>query len=136
MSPNKLVTVTQQFLPGVTILYGTFVSLTLNVLYARIQKIQSNAAIETSLIAYLSRNILTLFADAQDQAIVACQCIADEIITLAKSTRGKELMNIMYSDPYARLLEILSDADFNLIHCTEGIDEKHRNHIIVSRITQ
>ena len=105
--------------PGISILYGTFVSLTLSILYRRQRDIQDNVAQETSLLLLIMRNMLSLFGGGADRtngrdcrikhqlAIDAGQCVAIQIQTLVQSSRGEELMRLIYADPYARLLELL-----------------------------
>lgn len=88
-------------------MYGTFISLTLSILYNRQRDIQDNVAIECALLTTITRSLLSLFRDYKDQAIEAGQCAADQVRTLVRSSRGAELMLLMYSDPYARMLELV-----------------------------
>jgi hypothetical protein len=60
------------------------------------------------------RNMLSIFNDSKDMSIEAAQCAADQIRTLVRSSRGAELMLIMYSDPYARMLELLDQHEDEL----------------------
>jgi hypothetical protein len=43
------------------------------------------------------------------------QCAADQIRTLVKGSRGGELILLMYSDPYARMLELVDCYEEKLI---------------------
>ena len=112
MQPEQLDEITSKFSPGISILYGTFVSLTLSILYNRQREIQDNVALETSLLSYITRLSLDLFKDDIDRAIESCQASADQIRTLVRSSRGTELMLLMYSDPYARILETVDSFEF------------------------
>lgn len=107
MEPQQLDEITSKFAPGISILYGTFISLTLSILYNRKRDIQDNVSVECSLITVLLRTVLGIFRDERERAIEASQIAADQIRTLVRSSRGAELMLLMYSDPYARLLEIV-----------------------------
>jgi hypothetical protein len=122
MEPQKLDEITSKFGPGISILYGTFVSLTLSILYTRQQQIQDDAAIESSILVGITRNLLSLFRNDETLAQEAGQCAADQVRILVKGSRGGELVMLMYSDPYARMLELvdcfeeklLSQGDVNL----------------------
>jgi hypothetical protein len=111
MPPEQLEGITGQFAPGISILYGTFISLTLSILYKRQRDIQEDAATESALITMMLRNTLSLFRQNRDLAIEAGQCAADQIRTLVRGSRGAELMLLMYSDPYARWQELLDRRD-------------------------
>lgn len=111
MPPEELEGITNQFAPGISILYGTFISLTLSILYKRQRDIQEDAATESALITMMLRNLLSLFRNNRELAIEAGQCAADQIRTLVRGSRGAELMLLMYSDPYARLQELLDRRD-------------------------
>jgi hypothetical protein len=107
MAPEQLDEITSKFAPGISILYGTFVSLTLSILYTRQRDIQGNVALECSFLVLMTRNLLSVFKYNKEKAIEAGQCAADQIRTLVRSSRGAELMLLMYSDPYARMLELI-----------------------------
>lgn len=107
MQPEQLDDITSKFAPGISILYGTFVSLTLSILYTRQRDIQDNVALECSYLVLLTRNLLSIFKRNKDKAIEAGQCAADQIRTLVRSSRGAELMLLIYSDPYARMLDLM-----------------------------
>jgi hypothetical protein len=106
-NPSELDEVTSKFAPGISILYGTFISLTLNILYTRQRDIQDYVAMECSLLVVATRSLLSLFHDNRELSVEAGQCAADQIRTLVRSSRGSELMLVMYSDPYARMLELI-----------------------------
>jgi hypothetical protein len=114
MSPEQLDEITSKFGPGISILYGTFVSLTLSILYARQRDIQTNVALECSYLVLMTRNLLSVFKENSDKAIEAGQCAADQIRTLVRSSRGEELMLLMYSDPYARMLDLIDSREDEL----------------------
>jgi hypothetical protein len=115
MAPNELDEITSKFGPGISILYGTFVSLTLNILYNRQQSIQSDVSTESALLSLIQRKILTIFRDDRESAIEGSQCVADQIRTLVRGSRGMELMGVMYSDPYGRILELIEDHEYKLL---------------------
>lgn len=135
--PTILNNITDTFGPGVSILYGTFVSLTLSILYKRQQEIQNQAATESSLLAMTARNLLHLFKSDQILAIEAGQSVADQIKILADGSRGTELMMLMYNDPYARMLELLGRKEREFIetqkkpaeafnHCRDSIRDLYQ----------
>jgi len=107
--------VTESFGPGVAILYGTFVSLTLSILYKRKEDIQNQGATESSLLAITTRNMLTLMKKDRMLAIGAGQCAADQIRVLTNGSRGDELMLVMYNDPYSRMLELLETKEEQML---------------------
>ena len=107
MPPEDLDELTSKFGPGVSILYGTFISLTLSILYQRVKDIQDAAARESALLTLVTRNLLSIFKSDRELAIEAAQCCADQVRTLVRTSRGAELMFIMYSDPFARMLELI-----------------------------
>lgn len=115
MPPEKLDDIASKFGPGISILYGTFISLTLSILYRRQQEIQDDAAIEASMLVLMTRNLMSLFR--KDSALLeeAGQCSADQVRTLVKGSRGGELILLMYSDPYARMLELVDCYEEKLI---------------------
>ncbi|KAL7542958.1 hypothetical protein ACHAXR_012457 [Thalassiosira sp. AJA248-18] len=112
---NTLVVVTddefdiinEQFTPGIGILYGTFVALTLDILYERQGKVQENASVEASLLSQVTQNALNLFRDEAEIAREAAQIIADQVRIIVYRSRGSEMLSIMRADPYARLLSIV-----------------------------
>ena len=115
MPPQQLDEITSKFGPGISILYGTFISLTLSILYRRQQEIQSDAAIESSMLVLMTRNLLSLFRRDPALSEETGQCAADQIRTLVKGSRGGELILLMYSDPYARMLELVDCHEEKLI---------------------
>ena len=108
---TTLKNVASEFGPGVSILYGTFVSITLSLLYQRQEDIQDIVAKESSLLAMITRNLLSLFKQESDLIVDAGQCVADQVRTLSSSSRGEELMTIMYNDPYARLMALVETIE-------------------------
>ena len=114
MPPERLDEISSKFGPGISILYGTFISLTLNILYNRSRTIQDNVGVECSYLVVLTRNLISLFRNNRERAIEAAQCAADQIRTLVRSSRGAELMLLVYSDPYARVMELLDTHESEL----------------------
>ena len=120
MKPDQLADITSKFGPGVSILYGTFISLTLSILYGRQRDIQNDAAVEASLLALITRNLLNIFRCEEELSVEAGQTCADQIRILSKGSRGSELLAIMYSDPYARMLEIIEEWEFKIMEENSG----------------
>lgn len=114
MEPDLLSEIVSKFGPGVSVLYGTFISLTLSILYGRQKDIQNDVAVESSLLALITRNLLNIFRCDRALSIEVGQSCADQIRILVKGSRGTELLAIMYSDPYARMLEIIDDREYYL----------------------
>jgi Protein of unknown function (DUF4239) len=114
--PSQLEDITANFGPGISILYGTFISLTLSILYNRQRSIQETVSIECAYLALLTRRIISLLEQPhhhspESSTVQAGQAIADQLRALAQSSRGKELLVLMYTDPYARLSELLDDYE-------------------------
>jgi len=99
---------TDNFSTGVSILYGTLISLTLNILYERQKCISEQIATESSLLVILTRNALALSRNDEENMMVAGKCIMDQVRILVKESRGKELMTMIYADPYGRLLDLVN----------------------------
>ncbi|KAL7554539.1 hypothetical protein ACHAWF_018029 [Thalassiosira exigua] len=107
VSPDEFDIINDQFTPGIGILYGTFVALTLDILYERQGKVQENASVEASLLSQVTQNVLGLFRDDPAIAREAAQIIADQVRIIVYRNRGSEMLSIMRADPYARLLSIV-----------------------------
>jgi len=107
VSENEFDIINDQFTPGIGILYGTFVALTLDILYERQGKVQENASVEASLLSQVTQNALNLFRDNSQIAREACQIVADQVRIIVYRERGSEMLNIMRADPYARLLSVV-----------------------------
>ena len=75
---------------------------------------------ESSLLALMTRNLLSLLRCNKNLAIEAGQSCADQIRILATGSRGSELLSIMYSDPYGRMLEIIEDREYTLMEANKG----------------
>lgn len=115
MEPSALDEITSKFGPGISILYGTFISLTLSILYRRQQQIQDDVAAESCMLVLVTRNLLSLFRRNVGLCLEAGQCAADQIRTMVKGSRGGELILLMYSDPYARMLELVDCFEEQMI---------------------
>ena len=107
VSDDEFDIINEQFTPGIGILYGTFVALTLDILYERQGKVQENASVEASLLSQVTQNVLNLFRDETEIAREATQIIADQVRIIVYRSRGSEMLSIMRADPYARLLSIV-----------------------------
>jgi len=129
--------ISHTFGPGVSILYGTFVTLTVSILYQRQHDIQDLASKESSLLAMTSRTLLSIFKKDKKLAIQAGQSVADQIMILTQASRGDELMGIMYDDPYAQMLDLLEKKEEQLLdspgsntnmidHCRDTIRELYQ----------
>ena len=127
--------IASKFGPGVSILYGTFVSITLSLLYKRQEGIQDLAAKESAHLAVIMRNLLTLYKKDQDSAVIAGQCIADQIRTLSIGSRGEELTNIRSSDPYGRLIDLLHKTEEKWIEPSANTKLKRRE-LLLGRIRE
>jgi len=103
-SPDDLGRIVSTFTPGISIVYGTFVSLTLSILYNRQYRLQENVSVESSFLSLLVRDLLLLFRGRKQDAVDACQCVADQVRTLVRGSRGSELMGVIYCDPYGELV--------------------------------
>ena len=97
------------YLPGISIVLGTYFSMTLNILYTRYSELQQIIALEASMLAYCFQLLLDLFAKDRKNLIPSAQCIADQIGVLVRDSRGKETMRIIYNDPYAEILHIVQN---------------------------
>ena len=97
------------FLPGVSIVLGTYFSLTISILYERFAKLQETVSGEASLLSLTCQNLLHLFASDPKASVEAAQCVADQIRILAVDNRGRETMGVIYNDPYARILQVLQE---------------------------
>lgn len=115
MPPEQLNEIASTFGPGISIIYGTFVSLTLSVLYNRQQYIQDDVAQESALLTVICRNLLTVFTNDKELAVEAAQTVADQIRILVKGSRGAELTLLMYSCPYSRMLELIAVKECQLM---------------------
>lgn len=111
MPADQLDEITSKFGPGISILYGTFISLTLSILYNRQKTIQEVVSIETAQLSVLAQDVVSLFQKDAERAVRAAQCVADQIRILVSGSRGEELLVLIYSDPYARLRELLDEYE-------------------------
>lgn len=66
---------------------------------------------ETSKLVIVTENVISIFKDDEEGAMDAGQCIADHVRTLVRESRGSELMSLIYSDPFTRLLRLLSEKE-------------------------
>jgi hypothetical protein len=106
---SKLV---DNFLPGVAIVLGTYFSLTISILYDRFAKLQETVNAEAAILSLTLENILGVFEhDNPEAAVEGAQCIADQVRTLVFDSRGRETMQVIYNDPYARILRLLKHRD-------------------------
>jgi hypothetical protein len=107
---NKLEALSENnFVPGISIVYGTYLSLTLSILYTRQQKITEFCAKETSQLLQLTRRIMHLFRNDDRRRLSAAEYIADQVRILVKASRGRELMKVIYSDPYEGMDSLLNE---------------------------
>lgn len=108
-SLNDLGKMAQIFVPGISIVYGTFISLTLSICFNRQTVLQRNVSEESALLSLLARYLLLLFRNREQDAIDACQCVADQVRLLVRGSRGSELLGLIYCDPYGenRLMTVI-----------------------------
>jgi Protein of unknown function (DUF4239) len=132
MPRDQLEDITSNFGPGISILYGTFISLTLSILYNRKGSIQETVSMECASLALLTRRIISLLEQQQQFTVQAGQALADQVRMLAQSSRGKELMVLMYTDPYARLNQVLDEYEDYATPLTAATTVKGNNNKISS----
>ena len=104
---------------GITILYSTFISLTLSILYERQKNISAEITKESSTLVLLTRNILEIFKEDEDRLLDASDCISNQVRIIVKESRGTELLTMMYSDPYIRILDLLTEEYDNVSYTGE-----------------
>lgn len=115
MPADQLDAITSKFVPGVAILYGTYISLTLSILYTRQKDVQDMVAKETALLGFILHNFVSLFKVDRSSLVEATQCVADQVRVLMSESRGLEYMTIVYTDPYIRMLEIVSGEEERMV---------------------
>lgn len=109
------------FVPSVSIVLGTYFSLTISILYDRFTCMQQELNVEAGKLALVCHHILHLFHDDGEASVVGAQCVADQIRTMVFDSRGKETMGVIYEDPYARILALVrrragdEGRDFQLV---------------------
>jgi hypothetical protein len=113
--PEMLDQITSKLVPGISILYGTFISLTLSILYNRQRQVQDSVGKETSMLSYLLHNMVSLFKRDRSRMVRAGQCAADQVRILLRESRGLEYMTIIYTDPYMRMLELIEEEEERLV---------------------
>ena len=104
---------------GIMILYSTFISLTLSILYERQKNISAEIAKESSTLVLLTRNILEIFKEDEERLLDASDCISNQVRIIVKESRGTELLTMMYSDPYIRILDLLTEEYDNVSYTGE-----------------
>ena len=119
---SKLV---DSFLPGISIVLGTYFSLTISILYDRQTRLTEAVNLECSQLALTLINLLHLFESTDEEAAVeGAQCVADQVRVLVHDNRGRETMGVVYSDPYARLLRLLKDYS-GTDRCTSLVNDAY-----------
>ena len=113
--PENLEDINSKLVPGVSILYGTFMSLTLSILYNRQRQVQDSVAQETSLLSFLLYNLVSLFRRDRNRMVRAGQYAADQVRILLRENRGIEYMNLIYADPYIRMLQLVEEEEERLV---------------------
>ena len=116
---DNLSTLVGIYLPGVSIVLGTYFSMTLSILYDRFQRLQQTMSMEASMLAYCFQVLLDLFARDETNLVTSVQCVADQISTMVRDSRGKETMRIIYKDPYAGILGIVQQYNRKPGACRE-----------------
>jgi len=116
IEPQDLATLVDTFLPGVAIVLGCYFSLTLSILYDRFANLQEIVSLEAAALSVACYSVLDLFSPSdededEDAAVECAQCVADQVGTMVRDSRGRETMAVVYSDPYARMLAIVNDRD-------------------------
>lgn len=113
--PEYLDNIVSKLAPGIAILYGTFMSLTLSILYNRQRFVQDNVSQETSLLSFLLHNMVSLFRRDRNRMVRSGQAAADQVRILLKESRGIEYMTIIYTDPYIKMLELIEEEEERLV---------------------
>jgi len=106
---DRLATLVNLYLPGISIVLGTYFSLTLDILYRRFSSLQETVALEASTLAYCFQLLLSLFDKDRKNLIESAQSVADQVHVLVKESRGKEMMRTVYNDPYSDILRIVQN---------------------------
>jgi hypothetical protein len=115
LPPEMLDEITSKLVPGISVLYGTFISLTLSILYNRQRSVQDSVAQESSLLSFLLHNLVSLFKKDRNRMVRAGQCTADQVRILLRESRGLEYMTIIYTDPYIKMLSLVEEEENRLI---------------------
>jgi len=105
------------YVPGASIVLGTYFSMTLSILYNRLSRLQQAVSLEASMLAFCFHVLLDLFAKDTPRLVQSVQCVADQIHVLVRESRGKETMRIMYNDPYANILRIIQSLNHERSRC-------------------
>ena len=114
-NPKDLDEIVSKLVPGITIMYGTYISLTLNILYNRQRFVQDSVAQETSMLSFCLQNMVSLFRRDRDRMVRSGQAAADQVQILLKETRGQEYMTVVYADPYTKLLHLVEEEEERLV---------------------
>ena len=77
------------------------------------------------MLVFLICGLLSLFHKNPPLAVEAGQCAADQLRPLVRSSRGAELMLLMYSDPYEALSGLLGPV--------RSIEWFTSNHLVSNR---
>jgi hypothetical protein len=118
---DNLATLVNLYVPAVSIVLGTYISMTLNILYERFSRLQQTVSLEASMLAYCLQLLLDLFEQDEEHLVASSQCIADQIHVLVRESRGRETMRIIYNDPYAEILRIIQ----TFTHQTDRYKDRH-----------
>lgn len=99
--------VVSSFVPGISILFGTLCSLTVNILYQRQARLQQTVSEEASLLSQITQDVLHLLRKSEHEVhrVKAAQGCADYVATLVGDSRGTEVMKVAISDPVSVLTE-------------------------------
>lgn len=135
MPADQLDVITSKFVPGVAILYGTYISLTFSILYNRQKDVQDMVAKETALLGFILHNFISLFKVDRSSLVEATQCVADQVRVLTSESRGLEYLTIVYTDPYIRMLEIVRGEEERMVRdhgdfLCKGVSTSGSYHIV------
>ncbi|CAB9517031.1 AarF domain containing kinase [Seminavis robusta] len=115
---KNLASLVNLYIPGISIVLGTYISMTLNILYERMRRLQLTITEEASMLAFCFQVLLDLFSRDRNNLIPSTQSIADQIHVLLRESRGKETMRIIYNDPLANILRIVQRYSRKPNSCT------------------
>ena len=73
VTDDDLATLVNSYLPGISIVLGTYFSLTISILYDRFTKLQEALNLEAGLLALTCNNLLALFDHDQEAAVEGVQ---------------------------------------------------------------
>ena len=101
---------------GVSVLFGTLISITYSILFNRQSQLQDAATKESATLSYLTRAISDFFdmnshIFSVNDKMDHLQCIWQHCVTLVGKSRGYELVQILEDDPLLKLQSMLQTIE-------------------------